>query len=88
VIGASVANIIMLFYKQYFKLVLVANLIALPTAWYYMNNWLNGFAYRVNISWWIFAASLSTGIIIAFCTIAFKTIKAATANPVTSLKAE
>jgi putative ABC transport system permease protein len=89
VIGASVSNIVMLFYKQYFKLVLIANIIALPLAWYYMSNyWLNSFAYRVNISWWMFAASLSSGVIIAFCIIAFKTIKAANANPINSLRAE
>jgi len=88
VIGASVANIVLLFYKQYFKLVLIANCIALPLAWYYMNNWLSSFPYRVNISWWIFALALSAGVITAFCTIAFKTIKAAIANPVISLKAE
>ncbi|SDT64473.1 putative ABC transport system permease protein [Mucilaginibacter mallensis] len=88
VIGASVTNIVMLFYSQYFKLVLIANVIALPLAWYYMSKWLNGFAYRINMSWWMFAASLSAGVIIAFCTIAFKTIKAASANPVKSLKAE
>jgi len=57
-------------------------------AWYYMNNWLSSFPYRVNISWWIFALALSAGVITAFCTIAFKTIKAAIANPVISLKAE
>lgn len=88
VIGASVASIVMLFYKQYFRLVLIANLIALPLAWYFMNSWLHDFPYRINISWWMFALSLSAGSIIAFCTIAFKTIKAANANPVDSLRAE
>jgi putative ABC transport system permease protein len=88
VIGGSVASIVMLFYKQYFKLVLIANIIALPLGWYLMNNWLRDFPYRVSVSWWVFAVSLSAGIIIAFCTIAFKTIKAATANPVDSLRAE
>ncbi|HTE00315.1 MAG TPA: ABC transporter permease [Mucilaginibacter sp.] len=88
VIGASVANIVMLFYKQYFKLVLIANIIALPLGWYFMNTWLRDFPYRVGISWWIFAVSLSAGVIIAFCTIAFKTIRAANANPVDSLRAE
>jgi putative ABC transport system permease protein len=88
VIGASVANIVMLFYKQYFSFVLLANIIALPLAWYFMNNWLHDFPYRIGISWWVFALSLSAGVIIAFCTIAFKTIKAASANPVESLRAE
>lgn len=88
VIGASVTSIVMLFYKQYFKLVLIANIIALPLGWYMMNNWLRDFPYRVTISWWVFAVSLSAGIIIAFCTIALKTIRAAGANPVDSLRAE
>jgi putative ABC transport system permease protein len=88
VIGASVTNIVMLFYKQYFKLVLIANIIALPLGWYFMNKWLRDFPYRVEISWWVFAVSLSAGVVIAFCTIAFKTIKAAGANPVDSLRAE
>jgi putative ABC transport system permease protein len=88
VIGASVANIVMLFYKQYFRLVLIANIIALPLAWYFMHSWLNDFPYRIGISWWVFALSLSAGSVIAFCTIAFKTIRAANANPVDSLRAE
>jgi len=88
VVGASEANIVMLFSKQYFKLIFIANIIAWPVGWYLMNNWLTGFAYRINISWWMFAASLSAGVIIAFSTIAFKTVKAAMANPVESLRAE
>ncbi len=88
VIGASVASIVMLFYKQYFRLVLIANLIALPLAWYFMNSWLRDFPYRTNISWWMFGLALSSDVVIAFCTIAFKTIRAASANPVDSLRAE
>lgn len=88
VIGAGAGNIVLLFYKQYFRLVLIANIIALPLSWYFMSKWLNDFPYRISISWWIFATSLSAGIITAFCTIAFKTVKAANANPVDSLRAE
>ncbi|MDB5139743.1 MAG: hypothetical protein JWR12_1659 [Mucilaginibacter sp.] len=88
VVGASVANIVLLFSKQYFKLILVANLIAWPLAWYFMNNWLHTFPYRTTISWWMFAVSLSSGVLVAFSTIAFKTIKAARANPVNSLRTE
>ena len=88
VIGASVGDILLLFSKQYFKLVLIANLIAWPLAWYAMSTWLQDFAYRINISWWMFGAALICGVIMAFCTIAFKTIRAASANPVISLKAE
>jgi putative ABC transport system permease protein len=88
VVGASVADIVVLFSKQYFRLILIGNVIAWPLAWYFMNSWLQTFPYRANISWWMFAVSLSAGIIIAFCTIAFKTIKAAMVNPVNSLRAE
>jgi len=89
VIGASVSNIVMLFYKQYFKLVLIANAIALPLAWFYMSRyWLTGFFYRTEIGWLTFVVSLSAGVIIAFFIIAIKTIGAALANPVISLRSE
>jgi len=89
VIGASVSNIVMLFYKQYFKLVLIANAIALPLAWFYMSRyWLTGFFYRTEIGWLTFVVSLSAGVVIAFFTIAIKTIGAALANPVISLRSE
>lgn len=88
VIGASVGNIVMLFYKQYFILILIANAIALPLAWYYMSNWLSSFPYRIHISWWMFLAAVASGVVIAFCTIAFRTVRAALANPVESLRAE
>ena len=88
VIGANTGNIVMLFARQYLNLVIVANIIAWPLAWYFMNNWLQDFPYRIEIKWWMFAVSLSAGILIAFCTITFKTIKAAMANPVESLRAE
>ncbi|HVW12435.1 MAG TPA: ABC transporter permease [Mucilaginibacter sp.] len=88
VIGASVGSIVVLFYKQYFKLVILANIVALPLAWYIMNAWLRSFPYRVTISWWIYGLSLTCGVLIAFCTIAFKTVKAAMVNPAESLRAE
>ncbi|WP_428327405.1 ABC transporter permease [Mucilaginibacter sp.] len=88
VIGASVGGVVSLFVKQYFKLLLIANMIAWPVAWYFMNSWLNDFPYRIHLSWWMFAASLSAGLITGFATIAFKTIKAAMANPINSLRAE
>jgi len=88
VIGASATNIILMFYNQYLKLVVLANMIALPLAWYLMKNWLNDFPYHITISWWIFVASLSAGLLIAFCTIAFKTFRAARVNPVDSLRAD
>lgn len=88
VIGATIGNIVVLFAKQYLKLIIIANLIAWPLAWYFMNNWLLDFPYRIQISWWMFGIALSAGVITGFSTIAFKTIKAAIANPVKSLRAE
>jgi putative ABC transport system permease protein len=88
VLGASVSSIVLLFYKQYFRLVLIANLIALPLSWYFMHTWLSDFPYKVGISWWVFAISLLSGLIVAFFTISFKTIKAAGVNPLESLRNE
>lgn len=88
VIGASVAGIVSLFAKQYFKLLLIANVIALPLAWYFMHSWLQDFPYRITISWWMFAIALAAGVITGLSTIAFKTVKAARANPVNSLRSE
>jgi putative ABC transport system permease protein len=88
VLGASVSNIIMLLSKDFIKLVLVAFLIASPVAWFVMNNWLSDFAYRINISAWIFIAAGLLAVIIALATISFQAIKAAIANPVKSLRTE
>ena len=88
VLGASVSNIVMLLSKDFIKLVLIAFLIASPVAWYVMHNWLNDFAYRINISAWIFIAAGLLAVLIALATISFQAIKAAAANPVKSLRTE
>jgi len=88
VLGASVSNIVMLLSKDFIKLVMIAFVIASPVAWYIMNNWLRDFAYRINISWWIFAAAGLLAVIIALGTISFQAVKAAIANPVKSLRTE
>jgi len=88
VLGASVSNIVVLLSKDFIKLVLIAFLIASPVAWYIMHNWLNDFAYRINISWWIFIAAGFLAVLIALATISFQAIKAAIANPVKSLRTE
>ena len=88
VLGASISNIVLLLSKDFVKLVLIAFLIASPIAWYIMNNWLSGFAYRVNISAWIFIIAAFISIFIALATISFLSIKAAIANPVKSLRME
>lgn len=87
-LGASVANIILLLSKEFTKLVLVATIIAWPTAYFTMNHWLQNFAYRVGIGWWVFVLSAGLTIIIAFLTVSYQSIKTATANPVEALKYE
>ena len=88
VLGASVNNIVSMLSKDFLKYVLIAALIALPLAWFSVHKWLEDYAYRVKISWWIFLASLVVAIVIAFITICFQAIKAAIANPVKSLRTE
>jgi len=88
VLGASVKSIISLLSKDFIKLVLVSVIIATPVAWWAMNKWLQSFAYRINISWWIFIVAGTIAILIAVITISFQAIKAAVANPVESLRSE
>lgn len=88
VLGASVANIVSLISKQFMVLVLVALLIAAAPAWYFMNDWLNDYSYRVNISWWVFALAGCIAMGIAMLTIGFMVIRTAVANPVKSLRTE
>jgi putative ABC transport system permease protein len=88
VLGASVAEIVALLSKEFVKWVLIANVVAWPVAYYVMNNWLKNFAYRTNISLWIFVASGALALIIALLTVSSHAIKAATANPVQSLRYE
>lgn len=88
VLGASVAGIAQLLTKDFLKLVLVAIIIASPVAWYVMSKWLQNFAYRINISLWMFITAGLFAIIIAIITVSFQAIKAAIANPVKSLKTE
>jgi putative ABC transport system permease protein len=88
VLGASVANIVNILSTDFLKLVAIAVLVAFPIAWYAMNNWLQGFAYRTAISWWVFIVAGILAIIITMATVSFRAIKAALANPVKSLKNE
>lgn len=69
-------------------LVLIASLIAFPIAWWAMNNWLEDFPYRVAISWWVFGIAVVAALLVALITISFQSIKAATTNPVKSLRTE
>jgi putative ABC transport system permease protein len=88
VLGASVQRIVLLLSGNFLKLVLVANLIAWPIAWYVMHKWLSDYAYRIDISWTIFALVAFVSVLIALVTISFQSVKAALANPVKSLRSE
>lgn len=88
VMGASVSNIINLLSKEFLKLVIISFFIAAPVAWYFMHKWLNDFAYRTSISWWIFAAAGTLALLIAILTISFQAFKAAVSNPVKALRTE
>src|SRR5690606_7367903 len=88
VLGASILQVTQMLSKEFLKLVLIASLIAFPVAWWAMNKWLQSFAYRIDISWWIFALAGLVALAIALGTISFRTIKAAIANPVKSLRTE
>jgi putative ABC transport system permease protein len=88
VLGANVSVIVGMLSKDFIKLVVISIVIASPLAWFSMQQWLNGFAYRDGIKWWIVAAAGAGAMFIAIITISFQSIKAALANPVKSLKSE
>ena len=88
VLGATTRGITGLLSKDFLQLVLIACAIAFPAAWLVMNHWLKDYAYRIQISWWVFAVGGVMAMAIALSTISFQAIKAAMANPVNSLRAE
>lgn len=88
VLGASVSDVSAMLTKDFLKLVMIALLIAFPIGWWAMNKWLQGFAYRITISWWIFLLAGAVAILIALLTVSFQAVKAAMANPVESLRSE
>jgi putative ABC transport system permease protein len=88
VIGASVANIITMLSKDILTLIALATIIAIPVAQLAMRQWLQNFAYRVQISWWVFVLAGGAALLIALGTISYQAVKAALANPVKSLRAE
>jgi putative ABC transport system permease protein len=88
VLGASIAGIVQLLSKDFLKLVVLAIVMATPVAWWVMHKWLQAFAYRISISWWMFALAGFIAVIIALVTISFQAIRAAIANPVKSLRTE
>jgi len=88
ILGASISDIAVMLSKDFVRLVIISLAIASPIAWYFMNEWLQTFAYRINVSWWIFVLAGMSAIVIALLTVSFQAIKAAVANPVKSLRME
>jgi len=88
VLGASVMSITTLLSKDFLKLIIISIIIATPIAWWAMHSWLNNYTYKVDIEWWVFVAAGLLSVTIALATVSFQAIKAATANPVKSLRSE
>jgi putative ABC transport system permease protein len=88
VLGATVSHVVGLLSRDFLKLVLIAVIIAFPIAWWGMSKWLEDFAYRTDISWWVFVVAGGLAAIITMMTVSFRAIKSALANPVNSLRSE
>jgi ABC-type antimicrobial peptide transport system permease subunit len=88
VLGASIKDISFILSKDFLKLIIIAFFIAAPVAWLLMNKWLQEFAYRTTISWWVFATAVLAALVVTGIAVSFQTIKAAMANPVKSLRTE
>jgi putative ABC transport system permease protein len=88
VLGASIEGITAMLSADFVKLVIIAIVIASPIAWWGLNKWLQDFAYRIQIQWWMFALAAFLSIFIALLTVSFQSVKAALMNPVKSLKTE
>ena len=88
ILGASVANIVSTLSTDFIKLVSIAFLIATPIAWWATHKWLENFAYKTGMSWWVFVLAGAFMLLLALITLSFQTIRAALANPVKSLRAE
>ncbi|HEY0678499.1 MAG TPA: ABC transporter permease [Chitinophagaceae bacterium] len=88
VLGASLSSVVTLLSKDFLRLVAVAAIIAFPLSWWIMQQWLADYAYRINISWWVFAVAGVLAVVIALCTVSFQAVKAGLSNPVKSLRTE
>ena len=88
VLGASISNIVVLLSVDFIKLVVIGFVISIPISWYLMNKWLQNFAYRIEISWWIFILAGGIAFTIAIFTVGFQAVKAATTDPVKTLRYE
>lgn len=88
VLGANITDVVMLFYKEFIFLVIIAFAIAAPVGWYIMSDWLAGFAYRIDLNVWTFLIAVALSLVISLATVSFRSIKAALVNPVKSLRSE
>lgn len=88
ILGATISDLVAILSFEFIRLVFIAFLIAAPLAWWWMHRWLQGFAYRTSMNWWVFGASGVLLMIIAMITISVQTMRTATENPVNSLRAE
>jgi putative ABC transport system permease protein len=88
VLGASVPGISFLLANNFLKIVVLAMLVAFPTAWLVMSRWLDGFVYRIQIEWWMFALAGAATLLIALLTVSYQSIRSALANPIKSLRTE
>ena len=88
VLGATTEHLVTLLSKDFLKLVGIALILAIPIAWYGMNEWLNNFAFRIDIGWWVFAVAGVAAITVAFLTVSFQSVRTALLNPVDSLRGE
>jgi putative ABC transport system permease protein len=88
VLGSTVSGIVVMLSKDFIYLILIAFVIATPVAWFAVNRWLSGFAYHMDVSIWLFVFTMIAGVLIAFITVGYQTVKAANSNPVNSLRNE
>jgi putative ABC transport system permease protein len=88
VLGASISQIVTLLSKDFMKLVFISIVISSPIAYYIINQWLSGFAYRIDVEWWVFLIAGAIAIVIALFTVSFQAINTALMNPVKSLRSE
>jgi putative ABC transport system permease protein len=88
VFGSNIKQIVAIISKEFINLVIIASIIGIPIAYFYMDKWLNNFAYKISLSWYYFAAAMIIAILIAFATIIYKTIIAANTNPARALRDE
>ena len=86
--GSGIGQIVWLLTTDFTKLIIIASVIACPISYYLMHRWLESFAYRTVISWWIFAVTILLSCLVALATIGYQSYKAATTNPVNTLRAE